>query len=617
MQGQADFQTGLLRSQGLPGGGRQFQPCVQTSFAVAAAQLARQGQIQRRQGALRDFQSPHVQPEGPGRGRGTAVQAALESQRGRRQARHHRPPRGKIHAVQRQAHIHGRGFQAGRGPYPPRRRDAGIQTAQGKTVLVQHQGRPCLQAQAHALLEMQVTHGDLQPVALPAEAQLGPNVSGAGQFRFQRGRQFALQAHEHPLQPQTGRMELAHVQTLFQLSPAENIVDAQMLMQLAQQQTLASPVVQAEEAHVGIQTEPLLPVLAAQEGRIGQPGHSRQRKFFGFVRGTRQTARTQHQTDRPVILLFQAQARRPVVQHPAQRGPVFYLAVQRGPQARPCPGIGEQLCQQPRRDKIAAHDGRGRRDGGCGGIRSRGRNRGRRKGRCGLSGRIHRSRERPGLSHRRERGLLFRRSSRNGRYLLRGIGQQGQQGPIQTGTGAVQLQLRQAQQPGRAVMPGPQAQFRGDVVFSGAHLQGERQFHLAFGSQLRPRQSLSACQQGEIVDGMPAQIQRGAGQFQTGLGRTGTALHADVQTQGVAQGRQQGPRLGQQGRRIRSRRHGKRAIQRQRRGQHIRSGRKLQRPLTAQPHGPGIRLQALQRQHGTLTGPQGQFHPQGRRLPGR
>ena len=55
----------------------------------------------------------------------------------------------------------------------------------------------------------------------------------------------------------------------------------------------------------------------------------------------------------------------------------------------------------------------------------------------------------------------------------------------------------------------------------------------------------------------------------------------------------------------------------QRRGQHIRSGRKLQRPLTAQPHGPGIRLQALQRQHGTLTGPQGQFHPQGRRLPGR
>ena len=116
---------------------------------------------------------------------------------------------------------------------------------------------------------------------------------------------------------------------------------------------------------------------------------------------------------------------------------------------------------------------------------------------------------------------------------------------------------------------------------------------------------------------MPAQIQRGAGQFQTGLGRTGTALHADVQTQGVAQGRQQGPRLGQQGRRIRSGRHGKRAIQRQRRGQHIRSGRKLQRPLTAQPHGPGIRLQALQRQHGTLTGPQGQFHPQGRRLPGR
>ena len=309
MQGQADFQTGLLRSQGLPGGGRQFQPCVQTSFAVVAAQLARQGQIQRRQGALRDFQSPHVQPEGPGRGRGAAVQAALESQRGRRQARHHRPPRGKIHAVQRQAHIHGRGLQAGRGPYPPRGSDAGIQTAQGKTVLVQHQGRPCLQAQAHALLEMQVTHGDLQPVALPAEAQLGPNVSGAGQFRFQRGRQFALQAHEHPLQPQTGRMELAHVQTLFQLSPAENIVDAQMLVQLAQQQTLASPVVQAEEAHVGIQTEPLLPVLAAQEGRIGQPGHSRQRKFFGFVRGTRQTARTQHQTDRPVILLFQAQAR--------------------------------------------------------------------------------------------------------------------------------------------------------------------------------------------------------------------------------------------------------------------------------------------------------------------
>ena len=111
MQGQADFQTGLLRPQGLPCGRRQFQARVQASFAVAAAQCARQGQIQGRQGTLRDLETPHVQPEGPGRGRRTAVQAALEGQGGGRQARHDRPPRGQIHAVQRQAHVHARGLQ--------------------------------------------------------------------------------------------------------------------------------------------------------------------------------------------------------------------------------------------------------------------------------------------------------------------------------------------------------------------------------------------------------------------------------------------------------------------------------------------------------------------------
>ena len=155
------------------------------------------------------------------------------------------------------------------------------------------------------------------------------------------------------------------------------------------------------------------------------------------------------------------------------------------------------------------------------------------------------------------------------------------------------------------------------MILPGAHLQGKRQSHLAPGSQLRPRQGLAACQQRDIVDGMTAQIQRGAGQLKPGLGRTGAPLHADVQAQGIAQGRQQGTRLGQQGRRIGGGSQGKRTVQCQRRGQHIRGGRELQRPLATQPHGSGIRLQGLQSQRGPLTGPQGQLHPQGRSLSGR
>ena len=127
----------------------------------------------------------------------------------------------------------------------------------------------------------------------------------------------------------------------------------------------------------------------------------------------------------------------------------------------------------------------------------------------------------------------------------------------------------------------------------------------------------AACQQGKIVDDMPAQVQRGAGQLQPGFGRSGAALHADVQTQGIAQGRQQGACLGQQGRRTGGGSHGQRTVQGQRRGQHVRGGHELQRARAAQSQGPGVRLKILQGQHGPLTGPQGQLHPQGGGLPGR
>ena len=116
---------------------------------------------------------------------------------------------------------------------------------------------------------------------------------------------------------------------------------------------------------------------------------------------------------------------------------------------------------------------------------------------------------------------------------------------------------------------------------------------------------------------MPAQVQRGAGQLQPGFGGSGAALHADVQTQGIAQGRQQGACLGQQGRRTGGGSHGQRTVQGQRRGQHVRGGHELQRARAAQSQGPGVRLKILQGQHGPLTGPQGQLHPQGGGLPGR